>query len=106
MVYVLIDEKVKEFVEGFRSYMVEFEKEGKIREGFVGGGVVFLMDFIDRINDIFWYRIILVVLVLMFLLLILMFKGFLVVVLMMIIIFMGVMMSIWVLMWFFGKVFN
>lgn len=105
-VYAPTDERAKELVKSLRSYMAELEKEGKIKEGLVGGGAALSMDLTDRINDIFWHRIIPVALVLMFLSLIPTLKGLPAVVSTMITIFMGVMTSIWVSTWLFGKVFN
>ena len=64
------------------------------------------MDLTDRINDIFWHRIIPVALVLMFLSLIPTLKGLPAVVSTMMTIFLGVMTSIWVSTWLFGRVFG
>ncbi len=105
-VYAPTDEKAKELVKSLRTYMSELEKEGKIKEGLVGGGAALSMDLSDRISDIFWHRIIPVALVLMFISLIPTLKGLPAVISTMITIFLGVMTSIWVSTWLFGKVFN
>jgi uncharacterized membrane protein YdfJ with MMPL/SSD domain len=105
-VYPPTDERAKDLVRALRGYMGELEKEGKIKEGLVGGGAALSMDLSDRINDIFWHRIIPVALVLMFLSLIPTLRGLPAVVSTMTTIFLGVMTSIWVATWLFGKVFN
>ncbi|MCD6524642.1 MAG: MMPL family transporter [Thermococcus sp.] len=105
-VYKPTDDRAKELVKALRSYMAELEKEGKIKEGLVGGGAALSMDLTSRINDIFWHRIIPVALVLMFLSLIPTLKGLPAVVSTMMTIFLGVMTSIWVSTWLFGNVFN
>ena len=105
-VYEPTEEGAKELVKALRSYMAELEKEGKIKEGLVGGGAALSMDLTDRINDIFWHRIIPVALVLMFLSLIPTLKGLPAVVSTMMTIFLGVMTSIWVSTWLFGRVFG
>ncbi|AEK73369.1 hypothetical protein GQS_07355 [Thermococcus sp. 4557] len=105
-VYKPTDDRAKELVKALRSYIAELEKEGKIKEGLVGGGAALSMDLTDRINDIFWHRIIPVALVLMFLSLIPTLKGMPAVVSTMMTIFLGVMTSIWVSTWLFGRVFD
>ncbi|WP_209475612.1 MMPL family transporter [Thermococcus stetteri] len=101
------DEEAKELVKEFRAYVRGVARESPhLEEALVGGGAALSMDLTDRINDIFWHRIIPVALVLMFLSLIPTLKGLPAVASTMITIFMGVMTSIWVSTWLFGKIFN
>ncbi|ASJ01505.1 MMPL family transporter [Thermococcus gorgonarius] len=101
------DEEAKNLVKALRTYVREVaEKNPRIKAGLVGGGAALSMDLTDRINDIFWHRIIPVALVLMFLSLIPTLKGLPAVASTMITIFLGVMTSIWVSTWLFEKVFG
>ncbi|WP_297510723.1 efflux RND transporter permease subunit [Thermococcus sp.] len=106
-VYRPTDREAREFVKELRAYVRGLaEKNPRIKAGLVGGGAALSMDLADRINDIFWHRIIPVALVLMFLSLIPTLKGLPAVASTMITIFLGVMTSIWVSTWLFERVFN
>ncbi len=97
----------REFVKVLRSYVRELaEKNPQIKAGLVGGGAALSMDLTNRINDIFWHRIIPVALVLMFLSLIPTLKGLPAVASTMTTIFLGVMTSIWISTWLFERVFG
>ncbi len=99
--------KAREFVKELRSYIRGIaQKNPRIKEGLVGGGAALSMDLSDRINEIFWHRIIPVALVLMFLSLIPTLKGLPAVASTMSTIFLGVMTSIWVSTWLFERVFD
>ncbi|ASJ01977.1 multidrug RND transporter [Thermococcus profundus] len=105
--YKPTEEGAKELVKEFRAYVRKVAKENpEVKEGLVGGGAALSMDLADRINDIFWHRIIPVALILMFLSLIPTLKGLPAVTSTMITIFLGVMTSIWVSTWLFGRIFN
>ncbi|WP_010479620.1 MMPL family transporter [Thermococcus zilligii] len=104
--YRATDENAKDIVRALRDYLREVAgKNPRIKAGLVGGGAALSMDLTDRINDIFWHRIIPVALVLMFLSLIPTLKGLPAVAATMTTIFLGVMTSIWVSTWLFEKVF-
>ncbi|WP_456368636.1 MMPL family transporter [Thermococcus sp.] len=106
-VYRPTERKAREFVKELRAYVRGLaEKNPRIKDGLVGGGAALSMDLADRINDIFWHRIIPVALILMFLSLIPTLKGLPAVASTMITIFLGVMTSIWVSTWLFEKVFG
>jgi uncharacterized membrane protein YdfJ with MMPL/SSD domain len=105
--YKPTDEGAKELVKEFRAYVKGVAKENpRLEEALVGGGAALSMDLTDRINDIFWHRIIPVALVLMFLSLIPTLRGLPAVVSTMTTIFLGVMTSIWASTWLFGRVFD
>ena len=106
-VYRPTDKGARELVKELRAYVRGLAaKNPRIKAGLVGGGAALSMDLSDRINDIFWHRIIPVALVLMFLSLIPTLKGLPAVASTMSTIFLGVMTSIWVSTWLFEKVFN
>ncbi|WP_297497333.1 MMPL family transporter [Thermococcus sp.] len=106
-VYRPTDKEAKELVKELRTYVRELAKGNpRIKAGLVGSGAALSMDLTNRINDIFWHRIIPVALVLMFLSLIPTLKGLPAVASTMTTIFLGVMTSIWISTWLFEKVFN
>ena len=106
-VYRPTDKGARELVKELRVYVRSLaEKNPRIKAGLVGGGAALSMDLSDRINDIFWHRIIPVALVLMFLSLIPTLKGLPAVASTMTTIFLGVMTSIWVSTWLFERVFG
>ncbi len=106
-VYRPTDEGAKNLVKALRAYVKGLaEKNPRIKAGLVGGGAALSMDLTDRINDIFWHRIIPVALILMFLSLIPTLKGLPAVASTMTTIFLGVMTSIWVSTWLFERVFD
>jgi len=106
-VYKPTDKGARNLVKELRAYIRRLAEENpRIKTGLVGGGAALSMDLSDRINDIFWHRIIPVALVLMFLSLIPTLKGLPAVASTMTTIFLGVMTSIWISTWLFEKVFN
>ncbi len=99
--------EAKELVKDLRSYVKGFaEKGGEIKKAMVGGSAALSMDLSDKINNIFWHRILPVALLLMFLSLIPTLRGMPAVLSTMATIFLGVMTSIWVSTWLFEKIFG
>ncbi len=99
--------EAKALVKDLRDYVKGFtEKGGEIRKAMVGGSAALSMDLSDKINNIFWHRILPVALLLMFLSLIPTLRGMPAVLSTMATIFLGVMTSIWVSTWLFEKIFG
>ncbi|NJF25098.1 MMPL family transporter [Thermococcus sp. Bubb.Bath] len=106
-VYKPTSEGAKEIVKELRAYVRGIARENpRVKAGLVGGGAALSMDLNNRINDIFWHRIIPVALILMFLSLIPTLKGLPAVASTMTTIFLGVMTSIWISTWLFKRIFE
>ena len=100
-------EEAKELVREMRAYLRSVsESNPRLKAGLVGGNAALSMDLSDKINDVFWHRILPVALVLMFLSLIPTLKGLPAVTATMATIFLGVMTSIWISTWLFEKIFG
>ena len=99
--------EAKELVKELRSYIKGFAgKNERITKAMVGGSAALSMDLSDKINNIFWHRILPVALLLMFLSLIPTLRGMPAVLSTMATIFLGVMTSIWVSTWLFERIFG
>ncbi|ASJ08134.1 multidrug RND transporter [Thermococcus siculi] len=99
--------EAKDLIRAMRDYVrgVASENE-RLARGMVGGNAALSMDLSDKINDVFWNRILPVALLLMFLSLIPTLKGLPAVFSTIGTIFLGVMTSIWVSTWLFEEVFG
>lgn len=100
-------EEAKALVKEMRSYLGGISKEnGRIKDTLVGGNAALSLDLSEKINDVFWHRILPVALILMFLSLIPTLKGLPAVASTMATIFLGVMTSIWASTWLFERIFG
>ena len=97
----------KELVKEMRAYLRSVSaKNPRLKAGLVGGNAALSLDLSNKINDVFWHRILPVALILMFLSLIPTLKGLPAVASTMATIFLGVMTSIWASTWLFEKIFG
>ena len=95
-----------QMVENIRALLKNYEAQGKIVKGMVGGGAALDLDLSNLINNIFWHRIFPVALALMFLSLIPTLRGIPAVISTMATIGTGVLLSIAISTWLFQKVFG
>ncbi len=99
--------EAKELVREMRAYLKSVSADNsRLKAGLVGGNAALSLDLSEKINDVFWHRILPVALVLMFLSLIPTLKGLPAVASTMATIFLGVMTSIWISTWLFERIFG
>ena len=97
----------KELVREMRAYLRGVAaKNPRLKACLVGGNAALSLDLSNKINDVFWHRILPVALILMFLSLIPTLKGLPAVASTMATIFLGVMTSIWASTWLFERIFG
>ena len=100
-------EEAKRLIREMRAYLrEEVERNPRLQSALVGGNAALSLDLSERINDVFWHRILPVALILMFLSLIPTLRGLPAVTTTVGTIFLGVMTSIWVSTWLFERVFG
>ncbi len=100
-------DEAKRLIREMRAYLrEEAEKTPELERALVGGNAALSLDLSERINDVFWHRILPVALILMFLSLIPTLRGMPAVMATVGTIFLGVMTSIWVSTWLFERVFG